>query len=263
MGASTAVIEPVPRAVCVSLHDVAASTWPACERLLTAVEAVAPVPITLLVVPRYHGRGAGDAAFRRALDRRLARGDELALHGYFHWDDGPPPRHWREHLQRKWYTAGEGEFSALGYNTACERLAAGQRWFARHGWPLAGFVAPAWLMNQATWKALRASGLLYTTTLRAFHWLRDGHCLNSQSLVYSTRDAWRRNASRLWNDHLSRRLRQAPLLRLSLHPADAGHPRVVAHWQRLLAGALADARKPMTKAEFRATRRAPDGGPHV
>jgi len=233
----------------VSLHDVAPATWPACQHLLRAVEAVAPVPLTLLVVPNYRRGGDGGASFRRALEQRLARGDELALHGYVHRDEAPAPVGWGEWLRRRWYTAGEGEFAALDEAAVRARLEAGRDWFARRDWPLAGFVAPAWLMNRPTWEWLRGSGLCYTTTLRAFHRLADGRELPAQSLVYSVRGRWRRQLSRTWNANLARRLRTAPLLRLSLHPADADHPSVLAHWQRLLADALHD-REPMTKARF-------------
>lgn len=249
MATSIPTTDATRRAVCVSIHDVAPSTWPACKRLLAAIEAVAPVPVTLLVAPAYHRKGDGGPSFHSALERRLARGDELALHGYFHLDEGPPSRGLRERLLRSWYTAGEGEFAALDFGAVRERLEAGQRWFTCHSWPLSGFVAPAWLMSAPTWAFLRTSGLRYTTTLRAFHTLDEGGCVSSQTLVYSVRSAWRRCASYGWNAYLARRLRGAPLLRLSLHPADVHHPRVIRHWQRLLGMALTD-RTPMTKAAF-------------
>lgn len=245
-----AATDAAPPALCLSLHDVAPSTWPACQRLLAAIEAVADVPVTLLVVPRYHRRDDGGPAFRRVLEQRLAHGDELALHGYYHLDDGPPARHWREHLLRAGYTAGEGEFSALGAPDVRKRLEAGRRWFAQRDWPLAGFVAPAWLMNAPTWAYLRSSGLRYTTTLHGFHRLEDGALIPAHSLVYSVRGRWRRGLSRLWNTALLQRQRRAPLLRLSLHPADARYPEVVRHWQHLLARALAGGRTAMTKASF-------------
>src|SRR5437868_13728462 len=102
------------RALCVTVHDVAPATWPQCQYLIDALHTVAPVPLTLLVVPAYHGdRRTPDPAFVAALDAHAARGDELALHGFFHLDDGPAPRDLRDYLARRWYTASEGEFAAL------------------------------------------------------------------------------------------------------------------------------------------------------
>ena len=44
------------RALTVVLHDVAPATWPAVERLRRCVRSVAPLPVTQLVVPRWHGQ---------------------------------------------------------------------------------------------------------------------------------------------------------------------------------------------------------------
>lgn len=251
----------LPPAVCVSLHDVAPATWPACERLIRALHEVAPIPLTLLVVPHYHRRDSGDAGYRVTLDRRLALGDELALHGYFHLDEGPRPRPGRDWLRRRWYTAGEGEFAALDENTAWLRLEAGLRWFARRDWPVAGFIAPAWLLSPGSWRALAALPFRYTTSLRHFYLLDDTAlaatnkerlALPSQSLVYSVRGGWRRRVSRHWNETLYRRLAAQPLLRLSLHPADAAYSEVIRHWQALLARALHDGREAMTKRDWAA-----------
>lgn len=63
------------RALCVSVHDVAPSTWPACVALIDAVRAVADVPLTLLVVPRFHDNAwseesGGDSGENRSENRR-------------------------------------------------------------------------------------------------------------------------------------------------------------------------------------------------
>lgn len=242
------------RAVNLSLHDVSPATWPACERVIKALQAVAPVAMTLLVVPDYHrsGRIDQDADFLRAMEARLAAGDELALHGYYHLDDAAPGSAPWDALRRRFYTAGEGEFAALPAAEARARLERGLALFTRLGWPCAGFVAPAWLLGPGAWEALRDSPFLYTTTLRGLYNLRNGHYLATQSLVYSVRSPWRVWLSRRWNPLLFRRLQDKALIRLSLHPADAAHPEVLRDWQRFLASALEE-RQAMTKEHFART----------
>lgn len=237
------------RHLCVSIHDVAPATWQLCERLLAAVSAVATVPLTLLVVPAYHGDSRDLPWYDRELERRLALGDELALHGYVHLDQGPPPRSLRQRYARYVYTRGEGEFAALPEEEAARRLALGMQWFACRGWPLQGFVPPAWLLGDGGWRVLRASGLLYTTTWRHFHFLQDTAPVAAPSLVYSSRNAWGRSLSRQVVSWASVVQRDAPLERLSLHPRDALDPRTVRHFQRLLTTLLAS-RLPATKAAF-------------
>jgi predicted deacetylase len=239
----------VQRHLCLSLHDVAPATWELCERLLASVSAVANVPLTLLVVPAYH-RAAQDVPwYDSQLERRLALGDELALHGYTHLDDGLPPRSLRDRYARHVYTKGEGEFAALPEREASRRLALGMQWFACRGWPLQGFVPPAWLLGAGGWQALRASGLVYTTTWRHFHFLQDGVSLEAPSLVYSSRNAWGRALSRQAVSWASMGQRDTPLVRLSLHPRDALDPHTVRHFQKLLASLLAS-RSAATKAAF-------------
>lgn len=230
----------------VVLHDVAAPTQPACERMLDAVREVADVPVTLLAVPRYH-LAPSTPSFIDWLAARHARGDELALHGYTHQDDGVPAN-LPDRLRRRFYTRGEGEFAALPLSEAMRRIVAGVRWFERHRFPLRGFVAPAWLMSGSTWEALRCVDLAYTCTLRRIVLLPDGLECVSQSIVYSTSTAWRRQCSLLWNAGVAATLRGNPLLRLELHPHDADHAAVKRSWQRLLEAHLAG-REACTLAE--------------
>jgi hypothetical protein len=213
------------------------------------IDGLGRIPVTLLVVPDYHrhGRIDRDPQFLRAVERRMAQGDEVALHGYSHLDDQAGtlgPQAW---LRRRVYTAGEGEFAALGQAEAATRLECGLKLLQGQDWPVHGFVAPAWLLSEGARAAVSQLPFTYTTTLRAIHRLPDWQACVSPSLVYSARSPVRRALSRYWNDRLLARLRNRPApLRLGLHPADARHQAVVLHWQFLIEQALLQ-RRPMTK----------------
>jgi len=97
--------------LCVSIHDVAPATWPDCLRLVEAIRAVADIPLTWLVVPHYHFRPERSAAMEAGLDAALARGDELALHGYSHLDTEASKGGLRARFLRNVYTRREGEFA--------------------------------------------------------------------------------------------------------------------------------------------------------
>ncbi|HYD78619.1 MAG TPA: polysaccharide deacetylase family protein [Paucimonas sp.] len=240
------------RVLCVSIHDVAPQTWPQCECLLRTIADVAAIPVTLLVVPFYHRSPvpvACRAAYERALERRLARGDELALHGYTHLDEGPPPRNVAEHFRRWVYTRREGEFAALEAGEARRRIDAGLAWFAQREWPVAGFVAPAWLLGSESWSALREFPFLYTTTLRRFHLLPQRRMLWTPNLHYAARNAAGRLLSRCRNARLASAAKAAPLVRFGLHPADAQHPELLDDCRRRLERLLAD-RQAATKIDF-------------
>ncbi len=233
----------------VVLHDVAPSTWPAYRDFVAAIDSIGDVPLTLLVVPSFHRQGSivDDAEFRRAMDSRIARGDELVLHGFHHADDAPPPRTLRDAFMRRIYTH-EGEFYAMDAATARERIADGLAAFATCGWTTRGFVAPAWLLSDAAKKEVVAAGLAYTSdpqhVIRLPQWQR----LHAPSLVWSARSGWRRALSRAWNERLRRRHANAPLLRLGLHPVDMRHADVVRWWLDTVA-ALRETRTSVTKSQ--------------
>jgi predicted deacetylase len=237
-------------ALCVSIHDVTPSTLPECRLIADAVARLdSSLPLTLLVVPRYHGDSVLTPEYLDWIGGRLARGDELALHGYTHRDDSPPSQTMIERARRSVYTAGEGEFSTLSREDAAARIAQGRDWFARRGWEAQGFVAPAWLASRGTWDALREFDFLYTTTLSRFHVLRPGIALSAPCVVYSTRSAWRRWSSRAWNTALAHACAGMPLVRFGFHPKDAHYPGVMSNAMSLLERLSRD-RLSLTKSAF-------------
>lgn len=238
------------RALCIAVHDVAPATWPQCEALLALLDELGSPPVTLLVVPDYHRRGPveRDLAFVRAIDRRLAHGDEVALHGYYHVDDGPVPHSPYEWLQRRYLTASEGEFSALTQHEAEQRIDAGLRMFQRLQWSTAGFVAPAWLLGDGARAALARTTVRYTSTHAHLEWLAVGRRVHAPAISASARSGWRRWLSKRWLATAQMITRDAPLLRVALHPADAGDEALLAAWRALLGTLLID-RIALTKSD--------------
>jgi uncharacterized protein len=229
----------VRSAICVVLHDVSPARWNGCQRVLAELQDCAEragvsLPITLLVVPRMHGDPNLPASYLRGLRQLAHTGHELALHGLTHRDEGPAPRGLRDRLLRRHYTAGEGEFAALPAAQATQRLREGRAWASTHGLVMHGFVAPAWLLGPAGLQAAVDTGFCYTCTLNEVIALPQRQGMPTPSLVFSSRAAWRRGLSVVWNALLARRARMAPLLRLELHPGDADHASVMRCWKRLL-----------------------------
>lgn len=237
------------------LHDIAPETWPDYIDFVAKVDALArrhgPIPITWLVVPDFHHRSdcRRDGAFLENLQRRRAMGDELALHGYYHCDDAPSPRTPRDWFMRRFYT-WEGEFYALDENEAAQRLDKGIELFRSQGWPLTGFVAPAWLMSQGARRALAKRNFCYTSDPQHLYTLPDYTRLEAPGLVWSARSAWRRGLSRLASETQRWRSREAPLLRLGLHPVDMRHARVQAYWLAVLERLIHEGRRPITKYDW-------------
>ncbi|MCW0923051.1 DUF2334 domain-containing protein [Pseudomonas sp. RG1] len=244
------------KAVCLVLHDVAPSTWADYQPFVEAVDALGDVPMTWLVVPDFHRQDALDAnpAFRRVLDARVARGDELALHGYYHDDQEPLPNNPRDWFMRRVYTH-EGEFYRLSREAALARLHAGLEMFQRYDWPVQGFVAPAWLMSDGTRQALRELPLSYTSDPQHLYRLPDFSAIAAPGLVWSARSAWRRGLSKIVSEQREQRWREASVIRLGLHPVDMRHRFSRDYWLHTLQRLLAEGRMPLTKIDWLARQR--------
>ncbi|MDQ0652702.1 DUF2334 domain-containing protein [Pseudomonas cedrina] len=245
----------VERSVLLVLHDVAPHNWADYRPFVEAVDKLGNVPITWLVVPDFHHHDAlpVDGDFRRLLDSRVARGDELALHGYFHSDDQPAPRTPKDWFMRRVYTH-EGEFYQLSEAQALARLRAGIDIFQRNGWPLHGFVAPAWLMSQGTRDALRQLPVSYTSDPQHLYRLPDFTRVDAPGLVWSARSAWRRGLSKVISDRREQRWRSAPVIRLGLHPVDMRHDFSRRYWLDTLRRLLDAGRTPQTKVAWLAAQ---------
>jgi uncharacterized protein len=238
-----------PRALCVAIHDVAPATWPECLHLLHAVRAVADIPLSWLVVPRYHGSAQRSPACEATLDRLLAHGHELVLHGYTHLDTAPLHGSLTARLLRTSYTQREGEFAALCADDVRRHLDLGLAWFGERGWPVNGFVAPAWLLGAPAWRTLLAYPFSYTTTWARFHLLHPQRSQLAPALVYAARNRPGRAVSPALARLMTALMANAPLVRMALHPRDAHHPALVRHAQTLIEHLLRTHR-PMCKAAY-------------
>ena len=223
------------RLLCISLHDVAPATLDDCANTLAFLDDLGLGPVALLVVPDYHGLGRADRDDRFAsfIESRILRGDEIVLHGYRHTDTAPRPCGIREWLVRRVYTDNEGEFSQLDFEMARTRILRGLVVLRSAGWHPTGFVAPAWLMSPSALCALEETPLQYCATRNAVVVLQSGHRIAAPSLVVSTRAAWRRALSPMWNQALLAHHATSKVVRVALHPADLRFPAMEQLWRRL------------------------------
>ncbi|MFL6658383.1 MAG: DUF2334 domain-containing protein [Massilia sp.] len=236
-------------ALCVAIHDVAPATWSECLQLLRVVREVADIPLSWLVVPHFHYSRLRSLACENMLERLLGEGHEMVLHGYTHHDGMPLKGDLYRRALRSLYTQREGEFAALDVDAARRRLDLGLAFFRERGWPVSGFVPPAWLLGPGLMPLLSEYAFRYTTTFSHFHLLQPAQALRAPALVYTARNA----AGRLVSPPLltvgAAMMARAPLVRVALHPRDARHPALMRHAQRLIRRLLGQ-REPMTKARF-------------
>jgi predicted deacetylase len=244
------------RALVASIHDVSPLTLLQTELILDDLKQISCATTSLLVIPDHHRRGriSVDRAFAGWLRERVAEGHEVVLHGYYHLREREPGDRFFKKMVTQSYTAGEGEFFDLSENGARERLNLGLSEFTACGLTASGFIAPAWLLGNDPERAVRGLGFQYTTRIATVSDFKTGDLHRARSLVWSVRAPWRRVCSLAWNRLLAFSLRNAPLLRVGIHPPDWDHPAIRNQILNLTSTALAG-RRAMTYQQWLASMR--------
>ena len=240
----------------VSLHDVAPATRTVCEKILSELSSHRVSVTSLLVVPNYHhgGPSTDDPAFIKWLLDLATDGHEIVIHGYFHERPAATTDGFATKLITQFYTLNEGEFYDLGYEESFRRITQARDDFRKAGLRPRGFVAPAWLLSNEGERAAADAEIEYTTRLTTVRDLRSNEDFAARSLVYSSRNGWRRTASLAWNATLYRSLRNAPLVRLSIHPVDYEYPEI---WSQIVrfVDEMVETRRVTTYCDWIADRR--------
>ena len=239
----------------VSLHDAHPGSVAAIDEQIAFLETHGIRAASILVVPDFHHTApvARHAPFCETVSGWQAAGHELVLHGYFHDRRESPRESLATLFWTRLYTNREAEFLDLPVDEARIRLRRGRELFAEKGWEARGFIAPAWLMAPHVPHLAGELGFTYTNTLTELLPLTPGGgrpAIASQSLCYSTRSAWRRFASALWNKKLFGKLRETNLIRLGLHPRDLEFPLLRRQIGQIIRSALARGFEPSTYAEY-------------
>lgn len=233
-----------------SFHDLAPHTQRPCQELLLQTERLGIPRISLLVVPRWYGVESIEDRpfFVRWLQALAQEGHEICLHGLTHRVDELPRDPVGSWMARV-YMAGEGEFYRIGKARAEEKVREGLARLAALGLPVQGFVAPSWLLSRQAREVLLRRGFAYTVSQSRLDLLRDNRRIAAPTVVFSTRSLVCRAASRAWACLRFKLSREAPILRISVHPGDLFNPALRSTLLRLIERALED-RAPVTYGEL-------------
>lgn len=220
----------------VAIHDVT----PALERDvrslwdLCAERGITPA---LFVVPNWHGAWPLEEYPRFAawLGAKARAGAEIFLHGERHDEEGLP-RRIADHVRAFGATAREGEFLTLNERQASERITRGLCTLRRVGLRPVGFVAPAWLARESTYRAVRSAGLAISEDVETIRLHGRATRLASPVLRWSGRTPLRARISAAMAEARWLTDRHNWLARIALHPSDLRHAStaasVTAHLER-------------------------------
>jgi predicted deacetylase len=202
----------------VSIHDVAPPFVDRVRRMLNKLTDIGVFHRSLLVIPNYHGQWRIDQhpEFCEWLRQQQGQGDEIILHGYEHIGVGTP-KTLSDRFKNRWGTVGEGEFLCLDYAEARDRLQRGLDLFKSLGIASDGFVAPAWLLNDAGLRAMRDLGFQYTNSYMKFLDLATGVSHLAPSLVFGP-GALNEDLATNMQRPLSKLLEYSAIVRVVVHP---------------------------------------------
>ena len=243
-------------ALVVSIHDVSPLTLGKTEQILDDLKKIGCASTSLLVSPDHHRRGriSMNVVFAEWLRKQVSEGHEPVLHGYYHLREQRAADGVFKKMLTESYTAGEGEFFDLSETEAQDRLKSGMSEFYNCGMTASGFIAPAWLLGNEAECAVRSLGFEYTTRIATVSDFSNANLHRARSLVWSVRASWRRVCSLAWNHLLAITLRNAPLLRIGIHPPDWDHPAIRNQILSITSAALAG-RRAMTYHRWLASMR--------
>ena len=232
------------RVLLLSLHDVTphhAGRLALAEALLRDLGVT---DVTYLLVPRFHGSWPieNDRGFSEWCLRARPFAVRWCLHGYLHQETGRrsnDPPSIRDWLKRRLLTDREGEFLSLSAADAGTRIDRGRSSYrACLGVDPDGFVAPAWLFNAALIPSLVERAFAWTEDHRRIHDLRERRTIDAPVITWASRSRVRRWGSTHLAQRLLRRWRDAPVLRIAVHPCDFDYPSIVRDITRTIAAAL-------------------------
>jgi predicted deacetylase len=222
----------------VSIHDVG----PAFEREVDALHAllarhIPEARLAMLVVPDHWGRAplARGSGFARRLCEWSAAGIEMFVHGWFHRDTSE--HHGFARFKARHMTASEGEFLGIDQATAATRMRDGKALIEDIiGRAATGFVAPAWLYGPGARAALGTSGFALAEDHFRVWQPQSGRMLATGPVVtWASRSAMRIRSSLAVAAAARAGLFRQQVLRLAVHPGDAGVPALVSSIDRTLA----------------------------
>ncbi len=229
-----AATPPLPdgRWLVVSFHDLAPHSQRPCQELIAQLAELGVERASLLVVPRWHDLESIEERpfFRHWLLSLAEAGHEICLHGLTH-------------------RAARGEFHGIDRGRAEVKVREGAGLLSDLGCPARGFVPPRWRLSAEAREVLRLRGFGYAVTLRHLDLLQEDRRVAAPVVAFDARNLWHRVVSPLAGRLRFAASRQAPILRIAVHPGDLYEPAVRRTLVALLREALAD-RVPVTYGEL-------------
>lgn len=236
--------------VLVSVHDVAPAWIGELRWLLRELDAIGATPRSLLVIPYHQGRDD----LRRfpelidLLEREVALGSEIVLHGYTHARAG----HWQgdllTRLRARLFAREVAEFASLAWPEQRARLLAGRELLATLGFHVEGFCPPGWLHTPELVGLLDELGFVYLVEMLFLVDVRNRRRLATPWMGFMGTPWLHEALAQLGARLLAPWRARAPRISVFFHPQGAPTSPICRQALRALARLLEQGGKPTTYA---------------
>ena len=212
----------------VSIHDVSPAQAAAVRQLWALCVSCRVTP-ALLVVPNWHGQWPLEEhpEFVDWVRARAHEGAEIALHGERH-DEIGLPRQPKDSWRAWGKTNGEAEFLTLNAGAAHERVTRSLERLRQLCIEPTGFVPPAWLAQEATYRVAAEAGLSFSEDDKTVRLLSLNRQVPSPAVRWSGRSPARAWASIAVAQTRWLLQRTSSFPRLAFHPGDLDHSAISA-----------------------------------
>jgi len=207
----------------VLIHDATPAFKSELNEIVSELDRIGIKKRSVLVIPNYYEKNniLGDVGFIEWLNGFKDNKDELVLHGYEHLSTN---HNYSSRFQKILGTKvnhGEAEFQNISYKEAREKIQKGKQLLEKVGISSKGFVAPAWLLNPESEKAIKDSGFDYCTTFRHIHFIPQQKKEKAEAIVFTSGKGLVNKMFALYNHDLVHRVfKKRRIARIAVHPKD-------------------------------------------
>lgn len=237
-----------------SIHDVSPRFEGEIDALVDRIVPVTSIQnLAMLVVPNFWDAAPlhKSPAFCRKLREWSARGAEIFLHGWHHRAEHLPQSRF-DRFRAKHLTAGEGEFLAIGQESAVRKMRDGRKMVEDIiGNPVSGFIAPAWLYGTGAHEALAEAGFnLAEDHMHVWNPVSGETLATGPVVTWASRSALRTASSLAFARVAPAILSRYPVARIAVHPGDVSKPSILSSIDHCMSRLLRQGRVPGRYSEL-------------
>jgi len=208
----------------VSIHDATPNFNSQLTKIVSELDKIGVNKKSILVIPDYLGKSniSQDDKFIELLHSLQDKGNEIVQHGLEHISTNHNYSSFLEKFIGEQIAQGCGEFQNISYEEAKEKIQKGKEIFKNKGFGAVGFVAPAWLLNSESEKAIKED-FQYTTRFSNIEFFSPYKKESSNIVVFTSGGGLINKGFEWYNQYLiKRKFKNQRIARVAIHPQDIG-----------------------------------------